>query len=50
MSLPLVVILCPREFKFNDSAAAIERGVPDGAAEVRTLMLDFNGGIPDETF
>jgi C-terminal binding protein len=48
MPLPLVAILCPREFKFSDPAATVERGVLDGAAEVRTLPLDFNGQIPPE--
>ena len=46
MSLPLVAILCPREFKFSDPAATVERGVLAGTAEVRTLPLDFNGQIP----
>ncbi|HKB56783.1 MAG TPA: C-terminal binding protein [Lacunisphaera sp.] len=48
MSLPLVAILCPREFKFSDPAATVEHGVLDGTAEVRTLPLDFNGQIPAE--
>ncbi|HYC71543.1 MAG TPA: C-terminal binding protein [Opitutaceae bacterium] len=48
MPLPLVAILCPREFKFSDPAAAVERAVLDGAAEVRTLPLDFNARIPAE--
>ena len=48
MSLPLVAILCPREFKFSDPAATVERGVLYGTAEVRTLPLDFNGQIPAE--
>lgn len=50
MPLPLVAILCPREFKFSDPAATVERGVLDGAAEVRTLPLDFNGQIPEAAF
>jgi phosphoglycerate dehydrogenase-like enzyme len=48
MPLPLVAILCPREFKFSDPAATVEHGVLDGTAEVRTLPLDFNGQIPAE--
>src|SRR5258708_11071300 len=48
MSLPLVAILCPREFKFSDPAATVEHGVLDSTAEVRTLPLDFNGQIPAE--
>lgn len=50
MPLPLVAILCPREFKFSDPAATVERGVLDGVAEVRTLPLDFNGQIPEPAF
>lgn len=48
--MPLVAILCPREFKFSDPSAGIERGVLDGTAEVRTLPLDFNGQIPAGAF
>lgn len=48
--MPLVVILCPREFKFSDPDATVERAVLEGAAEVRTLPLDFNGQIPAEAF
>jgi phosphoglycerate dehydrogenase-like enzyme len=48
MSQPLVAILCPREFKFADAEASVERGVLDGIAEVRTLTLDLNGQIPPE--
>ena len=48
MPLPLVAILCPREFKFGDPAAAVECGVLDGTAVVHTLPLDFNGQIPAE--
>ena len=44
--MPLVVILCPREFTFSDPAATVERGVLDGTAEVRTLALDFNEPLP----
>lgn len=48
MPLPLVVILCPKEFTFNDPAATVERGVLEGTAEVRTIALDFNAPLPDE--
>lgn len=47
MPLPLVAILCPKEFTFSDPAAAIERGVLDGTAEVRTIALDFNDPLPE---
>jgi phosphoglycerate dehydrogenase-like enzyme len=46
MPLPLVVILCPKEFTFSDPAATIERGVLDGVAEVRTIAMDFNEALP----
>lgn len=48
MPLPLVVILCPKEFTFSDPAATVERGVLDGTAEVRTIALDFNAPLPEE--
>lgn len=46
MTLPLVAILCPKEFTFSDPAATVERGVLDGTAEVRTIALDFNEPLP----
>ena len=46
MSQPLVAILCPKEFTFSDPAAAIERAVLDGVAEVRTIALDFHESLP----
>jgi len=46
MPLPLVAILCPKEFTFSDPAATVERGVLDGTAEVRTIALDFNDPLP----
>jgi len=46
MVLPLVAILCPREFRFSDPEARVECGVLDGVAEVRTLPLGFNDPIP----
>jgi phosphoglycerate dehydrogenase-like enzyme len=48
MTLPLVAILCPKEFTFSDPAATVERGVLDGTADVRTLALDFNDPLPPE--
>lgn len=47
MPLPLVAILCPKEFTFGDPAATVERGVLDGTAEVRTIVLDFNDLLPE---
>ncbi len=46
MTLPLVAILCPKEFTFSDPAATVERGVLDSTAEVRTIALDFNEPLP----
>jgi phosphoglycerate dehydrogenase-like enzyme len=48
MALPLVAILCPKEFTFSDPAATVERDVLAGLAEVRTLALDFNDPLPPE--
>lgn len=50
MPLPLVVILCPKEFTFSDPAATVERGVLDGSAEVRTITMDFNDPLPEAAF
>jgi len=47
MPLPLVAILCPKEFTFSDPAATVERDVLDGTAEVRTIALDFNDPLPE---
>ena len=47
MPLPLVAILCPKEFTFNDLTATVERGVLGGAAEVRTMALDFQDPPPE---
>lgn len=47
MPLPLVAILCPKEFTFSDPAASVERGVLDGTAEVQTIALDFNDLLPE---
>jgi len=46
MPTPRVVILCPKEFTFSDPAASVEREVLAGAAEVRTIALDFHDPIP----
>jgi phosphoglycerate dehydrogenase-like enzyme len=44
--MPLVVILCPKEFTFSDPAATVERGVLDDTAEVRTIAVDFHEPLP----
>lgn len=50
MPQPLVVILCPKEFTFSDPEARVERGILDGAAEVQTHAMDFNGPLPDAAY
>ena len=45
---PLVAILCPKEFKFTDAEASIERPLLAGAADVKTVWLEFNAPFPDE--
>lgn len=50
MPLPLVVILCPKEFTFSDPTAAVERSVLDGSAEVRTIAMDFNDPLPEAAY
>ena len=44
----LVAILCPKEFKFTDAEASIERPLLAGAADVKTVWLGFNAPFPDE--
>lgn len=46
MSKPRVVILCPKEFKFTDHAATIERPILSEVAELETVWLDFNAPFP----
>ena len=48
MSRPSVVILCPKEFKFTDQEATIERPFLADAADLRTVSLDFGAPFPDE--
>ena len=47
MSRPSVVILCPREFKFTDHDAAVERPFLADIADLSTVWLDFNAPFPD---
>jgi len=42
MSRPSVVILCPKEFKFTDQEATIERPFLADAADLRTVSLDHH--------
>jgi phosphoglycerate dehydrogenase-like enzyme len=48
MSLPLVVILCPKEFKFTDHAATVETPFLAGVADLRTIWLEYNEPFPTE--
>jgi phosphoglycerate dehydrogenase-like enzyme len=47
-SLPAVVILCPREFKFTDHEASVERPFLEGVASLRTVWLEYNATLPAE--
>ncbi len=46
MPRPTVVILCPKEFKFTDHAASVERPFLADVAEVETVWVDFNAPFP----
>lgn len=48
MSHPNVVILCPKEFKFTDHEASVERPFLADVARVQTVWLDFNAPFPPE--
>jgi phosphoglycerate dehydrogenase-like enzyme len=48
MPRPTIVILCPKEFKFTDHEASVERPFLADVAELKTVWLDFNAGFPAE--
>jgi len=48
MSRPLVVILCPKEFRFTDHTATIETPFLADVTELKTVWLDFNAPFPPE--
>eukprot|EP01035_Chromulina_nebulosa_P066765 gene66765-91443_t len=48
MPHPLVVIVCPREFRFTDATASVETPLLADIATVKTVLLDFNAPIPAE--
>jgi phosphoglycerate dehydrogenase-like enzyme len=48
MKKPNVVILCPKEFKFTDNEASVERPYLDGVADVKTVWLEYNAPFPPE--
>ena len=45
---PSVVILCPKEFKFTDHEATVERPFLADVADVTTVWLDYNAPFPSE--
>jgi phosphoglycerate dehydrogenase-like enzyme len=46
MAKPRVVILCPKEFKFTDHDATVERPLLADVADLETVWLDFNAPFP----
>lgn len=48
MSRPTVVILCPREFKFTDHEASVERPILADVADLSTVWLDYGAPFPSE--
>jgi phosphoglycerate dehydrogenase-like enzyme len=48
MSRPTVVILCPKEFKFTDHEASVERPFLADVADLKTVWLDYNDPFPTE--
>ncbi len=48
MIKPLVVIVCPREFRFTDATASVETPFLAEVAELKTVLLDFDAPIPAE--
>jgi len=48
MSRPTVVILCPKEFRFTDHEATVERPFVTDVADLKTVWVDFNAPFPDE--
>jgi phosphoglycerate dehydrogenase-like enzyme len=48
MPRPTVVILCPKEFKFTDHEASVERPFLGDVADLKTVWLDYNDPFPAE--
>ncbi len=46
MSRPTVVILCPKEFKFTDHEATVERPFLADVADLKTVWLDYDAPFP----
>ena len=47
MPRPSVVILCPREFRFTDHEATVERPHLVDVADLQTVWVDFNAPFPE---
>lgn len=45
---PSVVILCPKEFKFTDHEASVERPLLHDVADLQTVWLEYNAAFPAE--
>lgn len=45
---PLVVIVCPQEFRFTDRSAAVETPFLADVAELKTVWVGFNDPMPEE--
>lgn len=48
MPLPLVAILCPKQYRFTDAEASVETPFLAGVARVVTYWLDLDAPLPDE--
>jgi phosphoglycerate dehydrogenase-like enzyme len=48
MNQASVVILCPKEFKFTDHEATVERPFLSEVAELKTVWLEYNAPFPDD--
>ncbi|MGH7955903.1 MAG: C-terminal binding protein [Opitutaceae bacterium] len=49
-SRPLVSILCPKQFRFTDHDATVERPLLDDVASLNTLWLDYDAPFPAEVW
>jgi phosphoglycerate dehydrogenase-like enzyme len=48
MPRPSVIVLCPKEFKFTDHEATVERPFLADVADLKTVWLEFNAPFPDD--
>lgn len=46
MPRPIVAILCPKQFKFTDSEASVERPFLADVADLQTFWLEFDAPFP----